>query len=59
MMLINSLNQTSWTGIELWELLLNKKEYYMFLKILTPYILNEDIDNEVRTKYQCHIDDNK
>ena len=31
----------------------------MFLKILTPYILDEDIDNKVRTKYQCHIDDNK
>ena len=31
----------------------------MFLKILTPYILDEDIDNEVKTKYQCHIDDNK
>ena len=31
----------------------------MFLKILTPYVLDEDIDNEVRTKYQCHIDDNK
>jgi hypothetical protein len=31
----------------------------MFLKIQFFFILYEDVDNEVRTKYQHHIDDDK
>jgi hypothetical protein len=31
----------------------------MFLKIQFFFVLYEDIDNEVRIKYQCHIDDDK
>jgi hypothetical protein len=31
----------------------------MFLKIQFFFVLYEDIDNEVRIKYQCHINNDK
>jgi hypothetical protein len=31
----------------------------MFLKNTIPFVLYEDVDNEVRNKYQCHIDGDK
>ena len=37
----------------------SKKKGYMFFKNTIPFVLYEDVDNEVRTKYQCHIDGDK
>jgi len=31
----------------------------MFLKNPIPYVLDENTDNKIRTKYQFHIDDDE
>jgi len=38
-------------------LFLNKKKMLYVLKNHIPLVLHEDDDEEVRMKYECHIDD--
>jgi hypothetical protein len=39
-------------------IVLKQEKILYVLENLIPPILNEDTDNEVRTEYQYHIDDN-
>jgi hypothetical protein len=43
----------------MWELFSNKKKKLYVLENLFPYIIDEDDDDEIRTKCQRHIDDDE
>jgi hypothetical protein len=43
----------------MWELFSNKKKKLYVLENLFPHIIDEEDDDEIRTKYQCHIDDDE
>jgi hypothetical protein len=40
-------------------IVLKQKRRLDVLKNLIPHVLDENIDNKIKTKYQFHIDDDK